>query len=115
MIRPYIITDERSVVGSYKTNGANDDESIYLAKKTLLASNKGRLVSVIILWVASFIPAAWAVLMIAIGAGFPYISLIFACGFFAWGFHDFRKYRKVVDVIEEGTKRHCESLSIPAV
>jgi hypothetical protein len=111
MLKLLAITDERSLVGHYKSLGLTDPDAIYSEKQTIIKIHKAKKMSNWTLFWMFFV--IYFVMSLLIG---NFVTpLIVTVPVLAIFYIRIRKNKNMINTINAGTERYCKEIGAPVV
>jgi hypothetical protein len=110
-----LMSDERSIFGSFKSKGETDSDAIYGHKSALLKAAKMFNITKYVCYFLASIPLIMFLLKLIFTGNLSIISLIFMILFIYAASLVKRSIAKKVLAIEAACKKYCESIGIEPV
>ncbi|TBV11345.1 hypothetical protein [Stutzerimonas kirkiae] len=110
MLKLLTITDERSLIGHYKSQGLKDSDAIYSEKQTILKIHKTKKMSNWVLFWMFFV--VYLIMSLLIGNFLT--LLIVTAPVMVFIYTRVRKNKKMIEMINSATENYCKEIGVPA-
>lgn len=111
MLKLLAITDERSLIGHYKSLGLTDPDAIYSEKQTILNIHKiKKKTNWTVFWMFFFI---YLIVSSLIWNFVPF--LIVTVPMLVFYYIRIRKNKHMINIINAGTERYCKEIGVSVV